>query len=132
MTVFPYVKAAVVLAHADIFSKRSACLFYDVASGTFDRWRNRLKSDEKLRKMHQQEYQTAKDEWQEETSHTLKLGLLSLQKAFKNDIFEFNPKNARDREAWAKGVDSMAKAIRSVGDLAISTIVLNDDEDDED
>lgn len=72
-----------------------------------------------------------RDLWQEEAVDTLRACL----KAFKTHLAIASTEKLetpRDREAWAKQMDSLAKAVKSIGDLAVSTHVLMEDEDYED
>lgn len=132
MADFPYTKASIVIAHAKLFSKRKACDIYNVKSSTYDQWRNRLNSDEKLQQMCDHELKKLANQWQGETVTALKKGLQVANMAFDNHPFRLPPKTNRDIEAWAKAADSMSKLIKNIGDLAISTTVLNEEDGDDD
>lgn len=129
MPEFPTQRASVVLAHGKLFTKKAACSLYDVASGTYDRWRNRLNTDPDFKEIYYEELDKLSNQWQGETVRTLKKGLEVTQQAFDNHPFRISPKNPKETFAWAKAADSMSKLIKSVGDLAISTTVLNDEDE---
>lgn len=131
MPEFPYRKASIVLAHGKLFTKKKACNIYNIKSSTYDQWRNRLNYDAKLQEMCDCELNKLANQWQGETVTALKKGLEVATQAFDNHPFRLPPRTNRDTEAWAKAADSMSKLIKSIGDLAISTTVLNDDDDDD-
>lgn len=131
MAVLNYYKASQVLAYGKLFSKSAACNVYDVASGTYDGWKNKLKSDDKLLELYEKELTELREQWKEECISTLKSGLNSIKIAFDNHYFHKRPNNYKDKIAWAKGVTAASLAIKSIGDLTIGTVVLSE-EDDED
>lgn len=128
---FPTQRASVVLAHGKLFTKKAACSLYDVASGTYDGWRNRLNDDPDFKELYYQKLDELSNQWQGESVRTLQLGLMTTQEALKNHPFKKAPENYRDTLAWAKAADSMSKLIKSVGDLTIGTTVLLDEDDDD-
>lgn len=134
---FNYARAAKTLAEAAYYGKRSACSKFNVSLRTFDNWKARLKTDEQLISLYQQQrinyenkLDNLRDLWQEEAVGTLRacLGAIKTQidNAPKGKI-----ETTRDREAWAKQMDSLAKAVKSIGDLAVCTHVLMEDEDED-
>lgn len=132
MPEFPYRKASVVIAHAKLFTKNAAISFYSVRSGTYDYWRNRYNTDEKLQEMVAIELDKLANQWQGEAVRTLKNSLELVNKGIENTPFQLEIRNRFDVTAWANAMNSLSKVIKSVGDLTISTVVLNEEGDDED
>lgn len=128
---FNYLKASQVLAHAKLFTKSAACSFYGVPSGTYDRWKNKLKTDQKLLNLYNSALIKLQEEWQGETVRALKKGLEVMYIAFENHPFDKKPVTSVEQRNWGYNVDSAGKAIKSIGDLAIGTKVLMEDDDDD-
>jgi len=110
VTLFPYIRASQVLAHGKLFSKKNACKFYGVASGTYDGWNSKLKSDSELQNLFAIALKKLTEEWQKESINTLKKGLFALNTAFDNNPFETAPQNVNEARAWAYCVDCSGRA----------------------
>ncbi len=128
---FPYKKAAYILAYAQLFGKRSACDRYQIKSGTYDGWKNKLKKDEVLKQLYLQELDKLFSEWQGETVRALKRGLEVAYQGFDTHPFEKKPENIKEQLAWAKTMDATGRVIRAIGELAIGTHVLMEEDDEE-
>lgn len=134
---FNYERAARTLAESTYYGKRAACSKFHVSPRTFDNWKARLKTDEQLNSLYRQHLNNyekkldgLRDLWQEEAVGTLRACL----KAIKTHLAITSTEKlatTRDREAWAKQIDSLAKAVKSIGDLAVATYVLIEDDDSE-
>lgn len=131
MPSFNYERASYILAEAMVFGKKSTCQKYSIPSRTYEYWRARLRTDGQLSELYQQALKELKQEWQEDSIKTLKKGLNVIYKGLNNNPLEQSPKDAREIEAHAKYLDSLSRIIKSVGDLAISTHVLKEDEEEE-
>lgn len=134
MSEFNYLKASQVLAHGKLFTKAAACSFYDLPSGTYDNWKNKLKNgkDQKLLDLYNSALIKLTEEWQGETVRALKKGLEVLHLAFENHPFDKKPTTPVEQRNWGYNVDCTGKAIKSIGDLAIGTKILMEDDDVED
>lgn len=132
MTEFPYIRASQALAHGKLFDKRRACTFYDVKSGTYDGWVNKLKTDRKLMALYEDALTKLKNEWQTESINTLKKGLHALNSAFDHNPFKREPLTIPESRAWGYNVDCAGRALKGLGDLVIGTHVLTNDDDDDD
>ncbi len=128
---FDYKRATKVLAEAEYFGKKLACQKYQVPSTTYNGWKQRLKKDKKLREMVAAESKVLSQQWQGETIKTLNFVLIQIQQAMKKAPTEFDFKSERGAEMWAKTVSSLAGAVKNLGELAIATHVLMEDESDE-
>ena len=130
MPAFPYERASFVLAEGTIFGKKSACERFNVIGRTYDDWNSRLKTDEKLRRMYEDCLKEIKQEWQEDAVKALKLSLRTICQQLEFHPITRSPESVEEIEAWAKSMDSLAKIIKTVGDLTISTHVLKESEAD--
>lgn len=127
---FPYSRAAIVLAHGELFGKKAAIELYKAPSGTYDRWKNRRKEDNRLDEMANDRLGRLADQFQDYAIDTAKKSLQLAQIAFKNHPFSKPPQNNLDKLAWAKSADSLSKLIKSTGDLATVSMVFNDENDE--
>lgn len=127
---FPYSRAALVLAEASCFGKQLACSKYHVANSTYNDWKQRLGKDDKLAELYQETLSKLREEWQEDSIKALKKGLEIIYCGFENHPFEGKPVGDRQIEAWGRNIDALSKAIKSIGDLAISTHILKEDDED--
>ena len=131
MPQFEYERSAKVLADAEYFGKKLACQKYQVPPTTYNGWKQRLKKDKKLREMVAAESQVLSQQWQGETIKTLNFVLIQIQQAMKKAPTELDFNSERGAEVWAKTISSLAGAIKNLGELAIATHVLMEDESDE-
>ena len=129
MPTFNYERASIALAEGVLFGKKSTCEKFNIPNRTYDDWHVRLKTDEKLIKLYHEAVKELKQQWQEESIQTLRMALYIFRQGLENHPFSRQPKDVAEMEVWSKSMDSMAKAIKSIGDLAISGSFLNDDDD---
>lgn len=126
---FNYERASHVLAEATLFGRKNVCQIYHVPQSTFDDWRKRSQTDEKLAELYNKALKELKQEWQQDSIKALKMALYIFRQGLENHPFSRQPKDIAEMEAWGKNMDAMAKSIKAIGDLAISGSVLNDDDD---
>ncbi len=129
---FEYERATLVLAEAEYFGKKLACQKYQVPPTTYNGWKQRLKKDKKLREMVAAQSQVLSQQWQGETIKTLNLALSQMQQTMRKAPTELDFKSERGAEMWVKTISSLAGAIKNLGELALATHVLMEDESDED
>ena len=127
---FPYTRASKALAHAKIFTKRSACTIYGAPSGTYDYWKSRLNKDDELFRLFEIEYKKMLEDWENDITETVKLGLGTMNMAFKNHPFKSVPDTELGRKNWGYNVDFMGKAIKNVGELGLGSKVLSEEEEE--
>lgn len=132
MTEFNHLKASQVLAYGKLFKKSVACKLYDVKSCTYDQWKNRLKhrKDEKLQIMYEEALAKMVEKWEEENDRALTEGLKMMQIGFKNHPFNKEPRSASEKRNWGYTIECAGKAIKSMGDLAIGSKVLSEEDDE--
>ena len=128
MPEFPYERAALVLAEAKYFGKKLACQKYQVPRTTYTNWKKRLGTDNKLASLVATESLALTQQWQSDTIICLKQTLFSIQKAMDNHPFSLKPQTVEEKELWAKHIEALSKMIKSLGELAISSHVLLEDE----
>ncbi|MDJ0591280.1 MAG: hypothetical protein QNJ72_14995 [Pleurocapsa sp. MO_226.B13] len=132
MQEFKYFRASLTLAYGTLFTKSAACQFYGVPSGTYDRWKNRLKDDDKLLELYNSALTKLREEWQGETVKALKSGLRVINIGFENHPFDKKPSSHNEQRNWGYNISCTSQAIKSIGDLAIGTkVLMKDDEDSE-
>ncbi len=128
MPAFPYERAALVLAEAMYFGKKSACQKYQVPRTTYTNWNKRLKTDNKLAHLVTIESEALSQQWQGDTIKCLKQTLFSIQQIMENHPFSHSPQTIEEIELWSKNIEALSKMIKSLGELAISGHVLLQDE----
>lgn len=122
--VFPYPRASLILAESNYFGRKATCQKYQVPSSTYDDWKARLKKDDQLIQMYNEELTKLREDWQEDTIRTLKKALSTVEQALINHPFKHEPKTVEERLVWAKNVEALAKVIGAVGDMAVGGHVL--------
>lgn len=132
MAEFPYDRASQILAYGKLFSRKAALELYDVKPSTYDSWKNKLKKDQALIDLTQEAFINLKEEWKEESVFSLKLALRTANKAFTNHPFDKKPETIKEKIAWAKSLTAVALAIKNIGELTIGTVVLQEDDTEED
>ena len=130
MSTFNYTRAAMVLAYGKLFGKNAACKHHEIASGTYDGWKNRLNSDSELESQFKNCVVKLTDRWEGNAVRTLNKGLQACYTAFEIAPFENRPRNPREIHAYAQALDSLAKAIKSIGELTIVAETLKSEEDE--
>lgn len=134
MAGFRYQKVAGILAEAHFTSRKAVIKKYQISEFTYDSWGQRLKKDEKLKKLYENYIQKMTDSWQAEALEMLKETIKVSMVGLKNHPFDDKPKKDRPKEIWGKNMSAMSNLLKTMGDLNISTHVLfeEDDEEDED
>lgn len=57
------------------------------------------------------------------------MALYIFRQGLENHPFTHQPQNIAEAEVWGRNMEAMAKAIKAIGDLAISGSVLKEDTD---
>ncbi len=128
---FPYRRAALILAEAQFRGVKGTITRHAVSRGTYDFWLQRLKNDDKLKKLYQEFLEKITSSWQAEALQTLKAAMEVTCLGLKNNPFQQVPKKEREKEIWGKNMAAMANVLKTIGDLNISTFVLMEDSEEE-
>jgi hypothetical protein len=113
---FPYERASMAIAEADIFGDKAALDKYGINQSTLWRWRDRASSDSKLHESALLKRRMLLVDWQQDATKTLKVGLTELNRRLP----------LADTEEDAKVIHAIAGAIKIVGELKITGEVLSE------
>jgi hypothetical protein len=119
MPAFPYKRAALVLAEAELFGDGVACKKWSVPHSTLKFWRSRLSSDEKLEQLYLAERTNLLENWQGDTIRVMKAVLGKLEKNIQAMTEDGDPKVVMALNAVAK----------TIGELAIANTVLQEEDE---
>ena len=122
MPAFPYKRAALVLAEADLFGVGAASRKWRVPTRTLQSWRSRLNSDLKLEELYQQERANLLENWQGDAIRVLKSALGKLEKNI----------NAMKEDGDPKIIYALTGVVKAVGELAIANTVLGEEDEPDD
>ena len=129
---FAYRRAALILAETQFLGTKAVLARHNIPKGTYDNWKQRLKTDPKLQKMYQQCLEEMTSSWQAEAIQTLKKAMEVTRLGLENNPFGDKPTKDRAKELWGKNMSAMSHILKTMGDLNISTHVLMEEDDDDD
>lgn len=113
---FPYERAAMAIAEADIFGDKAVLAKYGINQSTLWRWRDRADEDPVLHENALLKKRILLIDWQQDAVRTIKVGLSELTRRM--------PLAATEEDA--KVIHSIAGACKIVGELKITADTLNE------
>ncbi len=114
---FPYERASLAIAEADIFGDGAVLKKYGINQSTLWRWRDRASEDPKLHESALLKKRMLLVGWQQDAVKTLKIALSELNKRL--------PLAATEEDA--KVIHSIAGACKIVGELKIAASAIEED-----
>lgn len=112
---FPYEKAAIVIAEADIFGDKYALEKWGINRSTLWRWRDRAQSDFDLHQNATLKKRMLLAGWQEDATNTIKIALSELNRRI--------PLAATEDDA--RMIHAISGALKVVGELKIGADVIS-------
>ncbi|MGL5922891.1 hypothetical protein [Chroococcidiopsis sp.] len=112
---FPYEKASIVIAEAEIFGDKNTLARWGINQSTLWRWRDRRLSDPKLHENALLKTRMLLVDWQTDATRTLKTGLLRLN--------ELIPQATANDAAT---IHAIAGACKIIGELKIASDALSE------
>lgn len=92
---FPYEKAVMAIAEADIYGDKQACERLGITRTTLWRWREKEKEDPEMQQNVTKKKQFLLEGWREDASRNLKIALSHANQhpEFLESLAQYNPKN---------------------------------------
>lgn len=113
MSQFPYEKASLILAEAELFGDKQVATRWDVSDRTIRRYRVKAATDSQLSSLVQLKKQLLGQNWRDDATKTLKVALNKL-----NELIE--------KDGDTNRIFAVSGAIKIVGELKISIDALSD------
>ncbi len=118
---FPYEKAILAIAEADLYGDSHACEKYGISRQTLWRWRDRARNEPTMSQGVTKKKKLLLHDWQGDAAKTLKTGLSELNRRFQG---------ARDKDD-AMVITAIAGAVKVIGDIKLeASIILTQDDGD--
>jgi hypothetical protein len=118
---FPYEKAVLAIAEADLYGNAGVLEKYGITSMTLWRWRQRANADPKMLQDVRRKKKFLLNDWQADASKTLKTGLSEMTRRFQT---------GKDKDD-ALMIQAIAAATKVVGELKMDALLVLTDGDSE-
>lgn len=113
MSEFPYEKASIILAEAELFGDKQVAVRWEISDRTIRRYRVKAASDRQLSSLVQLKKQLLGQNWRDDATKTLKIALHKLSKLIEED-------------GETNRIFAISGAIKIVGELKIASDALSD------